>query len=113
MQTIEASVSIKIPEEYVLVKRTELQELKDETERGVTWGLADMKRELHIPKSLPWIREAVLKPNRQEIDRKNGGWCVFGEGTGHRYSVQPSGARKWFEENWKRIDWDEPLEGYE
>lgn len=113
MQTIEANVSIKVPEEYVLVKRTELQELKDETERGVTWGLADMKRELGIPKSLEWIREVLLKPNRQEIDRENGGWCVFGEGRGHRYSIQPSGAREWFEENWKRIDWDEPLEGYE
>ena len=47
MQTIEANISIKIPEDYVIIKRVDFQELRAKAEKGVTWGLADMKRDLN------------------------------------------------------------------
>ena len=43
MQTIEASVSIKVPEEYVLVKQTKLQELQEQSQQGRTCDVNEFR----------------------------------------------------------------------
>ena len=98
----------------IVMKVDQFEQLQQRDEKGVHWTVEDMKRELHIYKSSTWIREVLLKKHREEIEVKNGqGWCVFGEGRGHVYRINPSGARKWIEENFNKIDWDEPINGDE
>lgn len=91
----------------VVISVDEFEKIKNHDEIGMQWSLKDFKEKLQIQKSLQWIREDLLKPNREEIEAKNGkGWCVFGDGKGTAYRIQPSGARKWLEDNFNKINWD-------
>ena len=91
----------------VVISIDEFEKIKNHDEIGMQWSLKDFKEKLQIQKSLQWIREDLLKPNREEIEAKNGkGWCVFGDGKGTAYRIQPSGARKWLEDNFNKINWD-------
>ncbi|WP_290033694.1 DUF771 domain-containing protein [Ligilactobacillus cholophilus] len=91
----------------VVINVEQFEKLKHHDEQGQCWGLKEFKDKLQIKKSLEWIREDLLKPNREEIEAKNGkGWCVFGDGKGTAYRIQPSGARKWLEDNFNKINWD-------
>lgn len=106
MQALKAEVTIQVPENMVLVDKTEYLALKEQPELGKIWTVADMNRELGLRKSLDWLRW-FLRRNKAEIKD----WCNISEmASGKiRYTIRPSGARKWFEENMLRIDWDEPL----
>ena len=106
MQALKAEVTIQVPENMVLVDKAEYLALKEQPELGKIWTVADMNRELGLCKSLDWIRWFL---RRNQADIKD--WCNISDlGSGkQRYRIKPSGARKWFEENALKIDWDEPL----
>ena len=107
MQALKAEVVIEVPENMVLVDKVEYLELKEKDYIGKTWTIADLKRELNIKKNQAWITECILKPNIREISD----WCFLKEGTGGRSAtvILASKAKKWFDENWSRIDWSEKL----
>ena len=106
MQALKAEVTIQVPENMVLVEKTEYMQLKEQKEFGKPWGVKELNRELELHKSLEWLRW-LLRRNQDDIKD----WCNISEmASGKlRYTIRPSGARKWFEENMLRIDWDEPL----
>lgn len=92
----------------IVMNVDDFEQLKHHDEQGECWTLKEFKENLNIPKGLGWIREFLLKPNREDIEVNGSkGWCVFGEGRGKSYIIKPSGARKWLEENFNKIDWDE------
>ena len=92
----------------IVMNVDKFEQLKNHDEQGQCWTLKEFKENLNIPKGLGWIREFLLKPNREEIEvNGNQGWCVFGDGRGTSYIIKPSGARKWLEENFNKIDWSE------
>ena len=107
MQALKAEVVIEVPENMVLVDKVEYLKLKEKDYIGKTWTIADLKRELNIKKNQAWITECILKPNIKEIKD----WCFLKEGTGGRSAtvILASKAKKWFDENWSRIDWSEKL----
>lgn len=107
MQQLKTEITIPIPSNMVLVTKTEYDELQQAQQIGKTWKLADLKRELNIPKSTTWIKELVLKPNYDDI----ADWCYIVNGGSGRSStiMLASKAKAWFDENWSNIDWDEKL----
>lgn len=107
MQQLKAEVTINVPSDMVLVTKAEYKELQQAQQIGKTWKLADLKRELNIPKSTTWIKELILKPNEDTISD----WCHIVDGGNGRSStiMLASKAKGWFDDNWSNIDWDEKL----
>lgn len=42
-QNLKVNLTIPIPEEYVIISKVELQELKDESLAGAYWGMKDLE----------------------------------------------------------------------
>ena len=107
MQALQAVVTVQVPEDKVLVDKVEYMELKEKEYIGKTWKIKEMKEELGITKSVTWITECILKPNYKDIKD----WCFIKEGKGGRGGtiVLASKAKRWFDENWSRIDWEERI----
>lgn len=108
MKIISGSSKIINRPRLIVMNVDDFEQLKKRDEQGQCWTLKEFKENLNIPKGLGWIREFLLKPNREEIEVNGSqGWCVFGDGKGKAYIIKPSGARKWLEENFNKIDWSE------
>lgn len=70
---------------------------------GNTWDIEDFSDRLGRM-NVSFIRKHILLPNRQQIDVRNGGWCVFPPGQGGgKYKFKPSRAAEWIEEHWEKI----------
>ena len=107
MRIVTSGIKLANKPKLIVINAKDFKQQQHRDELGVHWSLKDFKDKLQIKKSLEWIREELLKPNREEIEAKNGkGWCVFGDGKGTTYRIQPSGARKWLEDNFNKINWD-------
>lgn len=88
LQQLNVSLAIPVPEEYVLIKKVELQELEDQSLRGVTWNMKDL--ELRVNKKRIWILDNILYPSRFKkiLDVKNGGFVYYPESQGQPWSFQ-------------------------
>src|SRR5690554_2935853 len=76
-QQIKAEVVINIPSDYVLIKKSEFEELQQEKISGVYWSMKDleertgMKRQwlqsnlLYVPKFKEELKEFVFYPRSQ------------------------------------------------
>lgn len=88
MQQLNVNLSIPVPEDYVLIKKVELQELKNESLLGVYWSMKDLTK--RINKSDRWIKDNILYQPRfkKRLDMKNGGFVYYPESQGQTWSFQ-------------------------
>lgn len=82
------NLTIDIPNELVLIKKVELEELEQEKLLGVYWSMKDLEK--RIGKKQTWIKENILYPTRfkKVLDAKNGGFVYYPENQGQPWSFQ-------------------------
>lgn len=88
MQQLNISLAVHVPEEYVLIKKVDLQELEDQSLRGVTWGMKKLEEKMN--KKRQWIERNVLYPPhfKRILDTENGGFVHYPEASGQPWSFQ-------------------------
>lgn len=103
MQHIDVELSIKIPSEYVVIKKVELQELKRQSLSGVYWTMKDLIA--RVSKSDKWIKENILYPTKfkKKLDINNGGFVYYPESQGQTWSFQAAKMSKFLDDNFSKI----------
>lgn len=99
MQTLEVKVSI--PEDFVLVKKVEYDELLSADLTGQTWNMSDLREA--TDRSTDWLKENILYPNRKELDIENGGFVKYPENKGQRWRFGAKKMSQWLEENMQEV----------
>lgn len=97
MQQLKVNLSIDIPDDHVLIKKVELEELKQESLSGVYWSMKDVSK--RINKSDVWIKEKILYPTRFKriLDSENGGFVYYPQSQGQTWSFQAKEMAKFLE----------------
>lgn len=103
MQNINVELSIPVPDDFVLIKKVELEELKGKDLSGVWWTMKDLERRLN--KSHEWIKDNILFPTRFKniLDVKNGGFVYYPEKRGETWSFLAVKMSEFLEDNFVEI----------
>ncbi|MBP3953625.1 DUF771 domain-containing protein [Bacillus suaedae] len=103
MQRLNVSLTIDIPEEYVLITKLEFEELKSKELSGVYWNMKDL--ELRVNRKQEWIKENVLYPIRfrRILDSENGGFVFYPRSKGQTWSFQASKMAEFLDDNFVQI----------
>ena len=103
MQRIQASVTITIPDEYVLIQKVELEELQKEKLNGRFWSMKDL--ESRTNKKQEWLKDNVLYQPRfkKVLDVENGGFVYYPKKSGEKWAFQAVKMAKFLDENFYLI----------
>lgn len=102
-QQLDVKISIPIPEDSVLIKRIEYQELKEKALEGTYWTMQDVEEK--TGKKSEWIKENILFPSKfkRVLDVENGGFVFYPEVRGQTWSFQAVLMADFLDKNFKRI----------
>lgn len=98
-QTLDITVSI--PNDYVLIKRTDWEEAVNQKLTGKQWTMKELEN--HTNRSNKWLKENVLYPYRDELDIAQGGFVKYPSVTGQPWRFSALDMANWLEENKSRI----------
>lgn len=103
MQQLSTNITITFPEEFVLIKKIELEELKEESLMGMYWSMQDLERKTN--KKCEWIKENILYPSkfRKILDVKNEGFVFYPEKRGQTWSFQARLMAKFLDKHFEDI----------
>ena len=100
-----ANVRIDLPETKVLIDKTELENLRKNSNLGNYLSISDILQMLSV--SRPWLLENVLLNQKWrniiDISRNNDGFVKYPKNQGGRYLFLATKSRKFFEENFSEI----------
>lgn len=100
-----ANVRIDLPETKVLIDKTELENLRKNSNLGNYLSISDILQMLSV--SRPWLLENVLLNQKWrniiDISRNNNGFVKYPKNQGGRYLFLATKSRKFFEENFSEI----------
>ncbi|WP_373706107.1 DUF771 domain-containing protein [Jeotgalibaca porci] len=100
-QTLE--VQIKIPSEYVLIRKEYLKELEDSSMEGQWWDLKDLMQRINS-KDPKWVRENILEPYRQQLDvLEDGLRIVFYPSPGQKWKFNATGMKTFLDSRFPEI----------
>ncbi|NEU29958.1 DUF771 domain-containing protein [bacterium LRH843] len=102
MQQLKVNLTIQIPEEYVLVSKVELEQLKQKELTGVYWNMKDLEE--RTKRKQVWLKENVLFPTRfrKVLDSELGGF-VFYPKQGQTWCFQASKMAEFLDKNFSNI----------
>lgn len=102
-QQIEVNLTIPIPDDTVLIKKVELQELKQQQLLGVYWTMKDLEN--RVGKKQEWIKENILYPTRFKkiLDVKNGGFVYYPEVRGQTWSFHALKMAEFLDKHFHQI----------
>lgn len=102
-QCIKANVVIQIPEEYILVEKTEYERLKIEDDLGKWWTLSDVMKRVNRKRT--WLLENLLNnpKYRNKIDIRKGGFVKYPTGGKDSYLFLASETKKFLEDNFQEL----------
>jgi phage pi2 protein 07 len=88
MQELNVDLTIKIPEDYVLIKKVELDKLKNKELEGVYWGMKELEE--RVGKKQNWIKSNILYLPRfkQLLDVDSGGFVFYPKSQGQTWAFQ-------------------------
>lgn len=103
MQQLEVSLMVPIPSDSVLIKKVELEVLKEQSLSGVYWNMKDL--ELRTKKSRKWLQEKILYPSkfRKHLDSENGGFVYYPKSQGQTWSFQAKKMADFLDKNFDQI----------
>lgn len=103
MQQLNVSLSVPVPEDYVLITKVEFEELQKEKLKGVYWTMADLEK--RVNRNQRWIKEFILmNPKfRRKLDVDFGGFVYYPEINGEKWVFQASKMTKFLEDNFYYI----------
>ncbi len=103
MQQLNVNLSIPIPEDSILIKKVELEKLKQESLSGVYWTMKDLEKRMN--KKHQWIQKNVLYPShfKKILDAENGGFVYYPKSSGQSWSFQANKMSDFLEKNFNKI----------
>lgn len=101
-QVIETTLKIIIPEDKVIIDKTEYQKLKQDTLAGMTWTVNDLRNQL-AGMSLSDMKEKFLYPYREMLDVANGGFVKYPKKQGQQWKFNANEMSKFLDERWTEI----------
>jgi len=102
-QHLNVTLSIPIPEDMILIKKVELEELKAQSLAGVYWTMKDLEQRTN--KKHAWLKENILYPSkfRKHLDVKNGGFVYYPSLQGEKWAFLASKMSRFLEDNFYLI----------
>lgn len=102
-QNITVELSIPIPPDSVIIKRTEWEELKKKELAGVYWNMKDI--EARVGRKRLWIMDNILYPTRfrEILDSKNGGFVFYPESQGQNWSFHAVKMSEFLDKHFAQI----------
>lgn len=102
-QQLNVTLSIPIPEDMILIKKVELEELKKESLKGVFWTMKDLEKK--TGRQAAWIKENILYKTsfKQKLSTQNGGFVYYPRSQGEKWSFLASKMSQFLEENFHVI----------
>ena len=103
MQLLNVNLSIPIPEDSILIKKVELEELKNQSLSGVYWNMKDLQK--RVNKSDKWIKEKILYPSRfrKILDIENGGFVYYPQSQGQTWSFKANEMSRFLDKYFNQI----------
>lgn len=103
LQQLEVNITIPIPHDSILIKKVELEELKQEQLTGVYWNMKDLQQ--RINKSDRWIKDNILYPTRfkRVLDSEIGGFVYYPKNQGQNWSFHARKMAEFLDKNFNRI----------
>lgn len=109
-QRIEANVVIAIPSEKVIVDKSYLRDLEEQTLTGKTWSLTQFRENCCGNRGVDWVKLFIFSEFKDEIEVDGSkGWLVNSHTPGRSIIIFADKACKWMSENNYRIDWEAKL----
>ena len=103
MQQLSVTLTIPVPSDSILIKKVELEELKQAQLLGVYWSMKDLEQRTN--KKNEWIKENILYPSkfRKILDVESGGFVYYPKSRGETWSFQASKMAEFLEKYFKEI----------
>lgn len=98
MQELKASITVQIPDEYVLIDKVELEELKNKTEPEWVSGMGWLSEQTGI-KSPQQLKEKILYPYRDELEA----FVSYPSNTGEIWRFNVYYMKQWLRENFIKV----------
>ncbi|MFC5591712.1 DUF771 domain-containing protein [Sporosarcina soli] len=102
-QQLSVNLTIPIPEDSVLIRKVELEELRSRELVGLYWSMKDL--ESRTGKKSEWLKENILfqQKFKNELDSQNGGFVYYPKGKGQTWSFQASKMAVFLDKNFHRV----------
>lgn len=97
-QTIKAEVEFIIPNDHVLIKKTELEELKQKAEPEWVSGLSWLSKQTDI-KSPQQLKEKLLYPYKKELED----FVYYPKNAGETWRFNTVYMKEWLRKNFRRV----------
>lgn len=103
MQLLNVSLNIPIPEDQVLIKKVELEELQEQKLIGVYWKMSDLEQ--RVGRKSGWIKENILYPPRFKkiLDIEKGGCVYYPKSQGETWSFQANEMARFLDRHFREI----------
>ncbi|MBU5212463.1 DUF771 domain-containing protein [Heyndrickxia oleronia] len=103
MQQFQVSISIPIPEDSILIKKVEFEELKNQSLTGVYWNMRDL--EFRTKRKSEWIKEHILYPSRfrKILDSETGGFVFYPKKKGQTWAFQANKMAAFLDKYFQQI----------
>lgn len=103
-QQLNVTLSIPIPEDMILIKKVELEQLKEKVLIGVYWSMKDLEE--RTGKKNEWLKENILYKQsfKKQLDVKNrGGFVYYPQVRGEKWVFLASKMSQFLEDNFYLI----------
>ncbi|PIC69047.1 hypothetical protein CSV77_15880 [Sporosarcina sp. P16b] len=103
VQQLSVNLTIPIPQDSVLIRKVELDELRKLELSGVYWNMKELEH--RTGKKHEWLKENILfrQQFRKELDSENGGYVYYPKGKGQTWSFQASKMSAFLDKNFHRF----------
>lgn len=103
VQQLSVNLTIPIPQDSVLIRKVELEELRKLELVGMYWNMKELEN--RTGKKHEWLKENILfrQQFRKELDSENGGFVYYPKGKGQTWSFQASKMATFLDKNFHRF----------
>lgn len=103
MQQLKVDLTIKIPDDMVIISKVELEELKQQQLLGVYWNMKDLQKRINMSDN--WIKENILYPSRfrKILDIENGGFVFYPKSKGQKWVFQANKMADFLDNHFQQI----------
>ena len=95
MQTLD--IQVQVPEDHVLIKRAELEELRSQDLTGKIWEMKDLSQATR--RSADWLKEFILYPYRPDLEA----FVKYPRGKGDRWKFGAKQMSQWLEDHLEEV----------
>lgn len=102
MEQQSLDITVAIPDDYILVKKVDWEEMVERQLMGKQWNMKDL-REATGGRDVNWLKEHILYPYRDELDVKQGGFVRYPEASGVPWKFGAAKMSEWLESNLEKV----------